>query len=357
MVSFSCNGCMDVVKKPKLDQHYLRCKSGFDCIDCSKTFSIPTDWKGHTSCITEAEKYQKSLYKGPKTGDRSSSHRGGANSRGRGRGGAPPRGDHGGGQGHRRIPYAATGSNGTPLGSPHREFGTSSTKEGGENTADRTTDGGDTTENVQSTQPDTAEANGKKVGKEGKKNKKRKETDYEKVDPVNEPANKKVKVEKANGTVEAAPITVPDGSEAKGRKKKRKEENIKEDGGKEEKEKEKSMQKAAKKEEKKKAKAAEKEEKKAAEKVKKDKAKAVEGAGGVETSEPVKEGKKQKKSKSGEKKGGDNGAKDENEASSGDSKLEETELKEGGKKRKGGEEKEKEKKKKSKKAQEEMIST
>jgi len=58
-------GCGDVVKKPKLDQHSGRCHGGFDCIDCSKTFGTPAEWKGHTSCISEAEKYQKSLYKGP----------------------------------------------------------------------------------------------------------------------------------------------------------------------------------------------------------------------------------------------------------------------------------------------------
>ncbi|KAF9236347.1 hypothetical protein BU15DRAFT_50180, partial [Melanogaster broomeanus] len=60
-------GCGDVVKKPKLDQHRGRCNSGFDCIDCSVTFNTPTEYKGHTSCISEAEKYQKGLYNGPKT--------------------------------------------------------------------------------------------------------------------------------------------------------------------------------------------------------------------------------------------------------------------------------------------------
>ena len=59
--------CGDVVKKPKLDQHRSRCGSGFDCIDCSTTFNTPAEYKGHTQCISEAEKYQKSLYKGPKT--------------------------------------------------------------------------------------------------------------------------------------------------------------------------------------------------------------------------------------------------------------------------------------------------
>ncbi|KAH9083914.1 hypothetical protein EDB83DRAFT_2282730, partial [Lactarius deliciosus] len=60
--------CTDVVKKPKLDRHYDQCRASFTCIDCSATFAAPSQWKGHTSCITEAEKYQKSLYKGPKRG-------------------------------------------------------------------------------------------------------------------------------------------------------------------------------------------------------------------------------------------------------------------------------------------------
>lgn len=54
------------MKKPKLDQHSGRCHGGFDCIDCSKSFNGPWEWKSHTSCISEAEKYQKSVYKGPK---------------------------------------------------------------------------------------------------------------------------------------------------------------------------------------------------------------------------------------------------------------------------------------------------
>ncbi|KAI9571772.1 hypothetical protein HD554DRAFT_1820921 [Boletus coccyginus] len=67
MVSFQCHACSDVVKKPKLDQHHDRCHAGFDCIDCSVTFHTPVEYKSHTSCISEAEKYQKSLYKGPKS--------------------------------------------------------------------------------------------------------------------------------------------------------------------------------------------------------------------------------------------------------------------------------------------------
>ena len=59
-------GCNDVVKKPKLDNHRGQCHSTFTCIDCTKTFNGPAEYKSHTSCISEAEKYQKSLYKGPK---------------------------------------------------------------------------------------------------------------------------------------------------------------------------------------------------------------------------------------------------------------------------------------------------
>lgn len=55
-----------MVKKPKLDKHGSMCHSAFTCIDCSKTFQGPAQWKSHTSCISEAEKYQGNLYKGPK---------------------------------------------------------------------------------------------------------------------------------------------------------------------------------------------------------------------------------------------------------------------------------------------------
>ncbi|KAG9011514.1 hypothetical protein FRB90_007172 [Tulasnella sp. 427] len=61
MVSFQCDGCGDVIKKPKLDSH--SCKSSFTCLDCNKTFHTPADWKPHTTCISEDQKYQKSVYK------------------------------------------------------------------------------------------------------------------------------------------------------------------------------------------------------------------------------------------------------------------------------------------------------
>ncbi|OBA21002.1 hypothetical protein METBIDRAFT_14544, partial [Metschnikowia bicuspidata var. bicuspidata NRRL YB-4993] len=64
MVSFSCEVCNDTVIKKKLDQHRQRCYDAyFTCIDCSTTFH-GNDHKSHTQCISEAEKYEKALYKG-----------------------------------------------------------------------------------------------------------------------------------------------------------------------------------------------------------------------------------------------------------------------------------------------------
>ncbi|ODV86814.1 hypothetical protein CANARDRAFT_196084 [[Candida] arabinofermentans NRRL YB-2248] len=66
MVSFSCENCNETVKKPKLAQHQSRCYGAyFTCIDCSTTFYNNEHTK-HTSCISEAEKYEKGLYKGKK---------------------------------------------------------------------------------------------------------------------------------------------------------------------------------------------------------------------------------------------------------------------------------------------------
>lgn len=67
MVTFSCEACNDTIIKKKLDQHTQRCYGAyFTCIDCSTTFQ-GVDYRGHTSCISEAEKYEKALYKGKKT--------------------------------------------------------------------------------------------------------------------------------------------------------------------------------------------------------------------------------------------------------------------------------------------------
>ncbi|KAJ2707207.1 hypothetical protein FB645_000884 [Coemansia sp. IMI 203386] len=66
MVSFVCNYCQETLKKPKLDMHAQRCRNAsFSCIDCSVDF-VGTSYRQHTSCITEAEKYEGKLYKGNK---------------------------------------------------------------------------------------------------------------------------------------------------------------------------------------------------------------------------------------------------------------------------------------------------
>lgn len=58
MVSFVCDKCQETVKKPKLDVHRIRCRNTcFSCVDCSVDF-YNCDYRQHTSCITEVEKYQ-----------------------------------------------------------------------------------------------------------------------------------------------------------------------------------------------------------------------------------------------------------------------------------------------------------
>ncbi|KAI0512551.1 hypothetical protein F5B22DRAFT_307233 [Xylaria bambusicola] len=63
MVSFSCEECGDVLTKKKLDPHRNRCRGAtFTCIDCMVHFP-GTEYRSHTSCITEDQKYQGALYK------------------------------------------------------------------------------------------------------------------------------------------------------------------------------------------------------------------------------------------------------------------------------------------------------
>ncbi|KAF7315793.1 C2H2-type domain-containing protein [Mycena indigotica] len=100
----ACHACQDTVKKPKLEAHYNKCYSGFDCIDCSKSFHSPAEFRGHTSCISEAEKYEKSVYRGPRTAGYGNNNNSWQNNNGRG--------------GWNRSP--ATGGNETPLGTPNR---------------------------------------------------------------------------------------------------------------------------------------------------------------------------------------------------------------------------------------------
>ncbi|KFY02127.1 hypothetical protein V490_00627 [Pseudogymnoascus sp. VKM F-3557] len=63
MVSFSCEGCGDVLTKKKLDSHMNQCRgASFTCLDCMVHF-WGTEYRGHTSCISEAQKYQGALYR------------------------------------------------------------------------------------------------------------------------------------------------------------------------------------------------------------------------------------------------------------------------------------------------------
>ncbi|KAL7753392.1 hypothetical protein RI367_001167 [Sorochytrium milnesiophthora] len=66
MVSFICDHCQETVKKPKADNHVQRCyPPSLSCVDCSQSFT-GSQYRSHFSCISEAEKYQKSAYNAPK---------------------------------------------------------------------------------------------------------------------------------------------------------------------------------------------------------------------------------------------------------------------------------------------------
>ncbi|KAL2049144.1 hypothetical protein ABVK25_010573 [Lepraria finkii] len=67
MVSFSCEGCGNILTKKKLDGHHRQCRgSSFTCLDCMTHFG-GTEYRVHTSCISEDQKYQGALYKGKET--------------------------------------------------------------------------------------------------------------------------------------------------------------------------------------------------------------------------------------------------------------------------------------------------
>jgi len=62
MVYFECQKCNETVKKPKLAKHLQCCGSFYvSCIDCSKVFRWD-EWEAHTTCMSEAQKYQGNLY-------------------------------------------------------------------------------------------------------------------------------------------------------------------------------------------------------------------------------------------------------------------------------------------------------
>jgi cell growth-regulating nucleolar protein len=64
MVFFVCEGCNETLKKNQVDKHANQCRNCYavTCVDCSVTFH-GNDYAAHTSCISEAQKYEGSLYK------------------------------------------------------------------------------------------------------------------------------------------------------------------------------------------------------------------------------------------------------------------------------------------------------
>ncbi|KAJ5166733.1 uncharacterized protein N7482_005514 [Penicillium canariense] len=63
MVSFQCEACGDIFTKKKLDPHRSQCRgASFTCIDCMVHFQ-GTQYRAHTSCMSEAQKYQGALYR------------------------------------------------------------------------------------------------------------------------------------------------------------------------------------------------------------------------------------------------------------------------------------------------------
>lgn len=63
MVSFVCSSCQATLKKAKVRAHLARCRGPVSCLDCSVDFAGDA-YERHTSCVSEAEKYQGKLYKG-----------------------------------------------------------------------------------------------------------------------------------------------------------------------------------------------------------------------------------------------------------------------------------------------------
>ena len=70
MVFFVCEGCNESLKKSQVDSHASRCSSchSVTCVDCNITFPGDT-YRSHTSCVSEAERYERTVYRGVKKGD------------------------------------------------------------------------------------------------------------------------------------------------------------------------------------------------------------------------------------------------------------------------------------------------
>lgn len=66
MVYFVCDGCNETLKKNQVDAHASRCRSCYavTCVDCNHSFEEDS-YRSHTTCISEAEKYEGKLYQAP----------------------------------------------------------------------------------------------------------------------------------------------------------------------------------------------------------------------------------------------------------------------------------------------------
>ena len=70
MVFFTCNACGQSIRKNRVEKHWqTECPNCevLSCMDCGKDF-YGEEYAAHTSCITEAEKYQGALFKGERGG-------------------------------------------------------------------------------------------------------------------------------------------------------------------------------------------------------------------------------------------------------------------------------------------------
>ena len=63
MVFFICE-CQETLKKAAVERHRFSCRRciAVTCVDCNVRYSLE-EYAGHTSCMTEAEKYEKTAYR------------------------------------------------------------------------------------------------------------------------------------------------------------------------------------------------------------------------------------------------------------------------------------------------------
>jgi hypothetical protein len=63
MPIFICEACNETLKRNKVQQHRYGCRNCWvmSCMDCNQRFE-GDDFLGHTTCVTEAERYQGHLY-------------------------------------------------------------------------------------------------------------------------------------------------------------------------------------------------------------------------------------------------------------------------------------------------------